>query len=214
MLLIADQRFIMAMLSGVCAGRERSELQSRVADLEREKAETASQVEELQHMARQRDLACDDSLRAGQDMAHDLDATLGLRARRFRASEAGLEEDSGIPRAAGKALSMTDCAGTWAMQGWTKALDAASGKAYFCPVKVMATGEPVWEIPNGGLVICCMPAVEMRRDEENIVRSTFMRKLVGAMIVVQFSVALCGAAFFEYNFGMLSKMIHALWPRW
>ena len=194
-----------------CVGRDRSELQSRVADLEQEKAGRAScgdvGLPKMQQGGEQHDGTLGESPRAERGMAQDhaaLEATLGLRARRFRAPPS-TEGDNDRPTAKGAAA----CTETSMMEGWAKAVEAGSGRVYFCPVKLTATGEPAWELPEEGLIISCMPAQQMRRDEEDAVRSAAMRKLVGAMIVLLFSVALSGTVFFEYNFGMLSKMIRA-----
>ena len=192
-----------------CVGRDRSELQSRVADLEQEKAERAScgdvGLPKMQQGREQDDGTLGESPRGERGVAQDLDeATLGLRARKFRASPA-TEGDNDRPTAKGAA----DCTETSVMEGWAKAVEAGSGRVYFCPMKFTATGEPSWELPDEGLMISFMTAQQMRRGEEDAVRSAAMRKLVGAMIVLLFSVALSGAVFFEYNFGMLSKMIRA-----
>jgi hypothetical protein len=200
-------QYVPSGLTVLLRGRERRELEGRVADLEQNKDERANGGEAEQSSGEAR--LCDSPVTPPNvAIAQEIGSTFGLRARK-----SCLPEDH-LGIAAGETKRETGCAGqTWAMEGWTRAHDAASDRYYYCPVRVTRNGEPVWELPPEGLIISCVPTEQVRSDEEEAVRSTFLRKLIAGIIALQFWLCVSGAVFFEYNYSLLSKGIKSLRPQ-
>ena len=93
---------------------------------------------------------------------------------------------------------------------WAKTLDAASGKAYYCPVVLTACGDPVWEMPQEGIILSSAFAQQIRSDDENRKQAGRAHAVFGqvllTIILVQSALALALAAYMEYDHKFISNL--------
>jgi len=107
--------------------------------------------------------------------------------------------------------------GTGVMKGWLMARDPATEAVYYCPVALTPCGEPVWELPveQDSVIFSSSLPQHVREGQEAAAQAaagehtySFIGKMLGVAIVLYLACFLVGAFFFlEYKVGFVSVLV-------
>ena len=92
---------------------------------------------------------------------------------------------------------------------WAMATDA-SGAAYYYPVVLIACGDPVWEMPQDGIILSSNHAQQIRSEAEFSAQTERAHALFGKVllfaILVQSTMAVAFVAYMQYHHDFISNL--------
>jgi hypothetical protein len=92
---------------------------------------------------------------------------------------------------------------------WATTTDA-SGAAYYYPVVLIACGDPVWEMPQDGIILSSNHAQQIRSEAEFSAQTERAHALFGKVllfaILVQSTMAVAFVAYMQYHHDFISNL--------